>query len=683
MKKYLILSLLAIALSSCIEEPAAIQQEEEISVVTDFDFNTTNTVAIDLQFSLDGASPLKGVPVSLWDAPENEGGKLIYKALTNGNGQAFTELPLPAYLDKVVLEVNHVGIPNSLWLPVNQNRILFSYNGSLDESQLTSPGEANHNGLGAAAAPGSGLNEFAAEAGLTFNYLGDYNSQGVPAYLDPERASISAQLLEYINASLPESQPVPQYHPTFLANGKKTTLEIVATADVWVTFVHEGAGFRNAIGFYTYDTETPPQSLNDLQTINIIFPNFSFAGSGGGLYSGDKVNIGRFEAGTSIGLVLLADGWDGSNSENYRHIVYADKPLNSEADESLRQHNVLLWDEENQLFLMGFEDIPRDNSGCDNDFNDAILFVTSNPVEAISIADVNPVDKPDALDTDGDGINDIYDEYPNDGNRAYDSFYPSATSFGTFAFEDNWPNYGDYDFNDLVIDYQFKHVLNADNEVVSMQPSFKIRAIGAGFRNGFGFATELNPSDVSSVTGSSLNAGYITLNGNGTEAGQSKAVFIVSDNVHDQFSTGGFVNTEEENSYFEPQTLTLDIEFTSPKSMAQIGAVPYNPFVIISQNRGREVHLPGYTPTDKLDTDFFGTLDDASVPSQGIYYKSRTDLPWAIHLPESFAYPKEKADIREGHLRFSDWARSSGYSYMDWYRNQTGYRQDSRLYQKN
>ena len=110
--------------------------------------------------------------------------------------------------------------------------------------------------------------------------------------------------------------------------------------------------------------------------------------------------------------------------------------------------------------------------------------------------------------------------------------------------------------------------------------------------------------------------------------------------------------------------------------------MPYNPFIIISQNRGREAHLPGYAPTDLVDNSFFGTADDNSDPSRGDYYKSKTSLPWGINLPESFVYPEESVDIRKGHLKFNDWAKSSGYSYMDWYRSIDGYREVGKLYTK-
>ena len=215
-------------------------------------------------------------------------------------------------------------------LPVSSNAVRLAYKGAVNpaeviESSTSSSANLSRN-IGYAAA---GNNETSATPQIV--YMGAYNNSGVPNYLEPERDLISSTLLEYINASLPESLPVPQYHPSYLANGKRTTLDIIETADVWLTFVHEGAGWTNAIGFYTYPTDTPPQSLNDISAVNIAFPNLSFAGSGGGLISGDKINIGRFQPGTSVGVVLLADGWDGNNSEDYKHIVFADKNSKSRA----------------------------------------------------------------------------------------------------------------------------------------------------------------------------------------------------------------------------------------------------------------------------------------------------------------------------------------------------------------
>lgn len=81
-------------------------------------------------------------------------------------------------------------------------------------------------------------------------------------------------------------------------------------------------------------------------------------------------------------------------------------------------------------------------------------------------------------DSDGDGVADGEDAYPSDSNRAYNSVYPSANGFGTLAFEDLWPNKGDYDFNDVVVDYRIITVTNASNNVVELIAQFKLKASG-------------------------------------------------------------------------------------------------------------------------------------------------------------------------------------------------------------
>ncbi|HEY9117583.1 MAG TPA: LruC domain-containing protein, partial [Roseivirga sp.] len=573
MKKYLLFLFAIPLLNACLEKPV-FELEETMNELSNFDFVTTSNVQLNIKLSDATGSPFSGIKISVYDYSNEEKGNKLFTAVTDATGQIKEFINVPAYIKNTLIETNFIGLPNDIIVPIENHTLEVNYeNGNLVSNYIKE--ETSNSQDGSVANQSNNIN------GITVNYMGSFTRPlGVPSYLEPNRDAISATLLAYINASLPESQPVPTYHPTYLATGKKTTLDIIEQADVWLTFVHEGAGWKNAIGFYTYPTNTPPQSINDISAINIAFPNLSFKGSGGGLLSGDKVKLGRFEPGISVGIVLLANGWDTYSSENYYYPIFTDNQLNPEINTLKKQHNVLLWDNENELFMLGFEDINREQAGCDQDFNDAIMFVTSNPVRAISTDNVSPIDKPGTLDTDGDGINDILDEYPNDPNIAYVSYYPSATTFGSFAFEDNWPDYGDYDFNDLVIDYQFKHYLNANNQIVEMESNFKVRAIGAGFRNGFGFSTNLLPSEVLSSTGHLVNSGIVKLNSNGTEQNQENAVFIVANSVHDLFETSGFVNTDESQNKVEPASITLTTIFNGPKTYSQLGNAPYNPFMI-------------------------------------------------------------------------------------------------------
>lgn len=670
--KRLLIYCAASILFGCVPEPdfSKDTKQPETSEFGAFDFATTGSVRFDVQFTDAQNQPFKGI---LLELKHPETGQTLHKAFTGSNGRYSESLNLPTYLKEVVLETGHIGLPNRLVIPIKNKAIVLTYQGEVNPNQVIQYDIDPQ--WKVAANSGSRI-----EATFELAYSAPYNTSGVPSNILPQLDYISSQVLENINASLPEGQPVPTYHPTYLADGKKTTLDIVEEADVWLTFVHEGAGWRNTIGYYTYPTNQPPNSLDEIKKITVLFPNLSKTGSGGNLKTGQKVKIGRFLPGTSVGLVLLANGWDGTKVSGWNYAVFADKKVNPEPNALLKQHNVLLWDEENKLFLLGFEDVRRDNIPfkCDQDFNDAILFVSSNPIRAISTVNVSPIDKPGTLDRDGDGINDNLDEYPDDVSKAYDSYYPSATGYGSFAFEDSWPEMGDYDFNDMVVDYQYKHTFNGANKVTEIKSKFKFRAAGAGFRNGFGFQMEINPNSIKSVSGNKIGPNLIKTNPNGSEAGQSKATIIVSDNVHLLFGVSSFINTEGSSSPLDPKELQLTIQLNNPVNLSELGSAPYNPFVIIAQERGREVHLPGYSPTSLAKTSLFGTADDNSL--QAGYYKSRTSLPWGIHLPESFAYPKEKADIRNAHLQFKTWAKSSGSTYPDWFRDVSGYRDSQKIY---
>ncbi|WP_298520878.1 DUF4114 domain-containing protein [uncultured Kordia sp.] len=218
-----------------------------------------------------------------------------------------------------------------------------------------------------------------------YQYLGDFTSNGTPLYLETPGDNVSVETQEMISNSLPESYPVPDYNPHYISSGYDTDLSINQTADVWVTFISEGAGYRNVLGFYTYDLNNPPTTAPSNEDITIIFPNASALGSGGGLQVGDKVKIGTFEAGTGIGWVLLANAWSSSASTVGTGLwkLYSNPDYNPEADPNLRYHNVLLNDPDNERIILGFEDIRRDYGSCDNDFNDAIFYVTANPYSAL------------------------------------------------------------------------------------------------------------------------------------------------------------------------------------------------------------------------------------------------------------------------------------------------------------
>ena len=265
---------------------------------------------------------------------------------------------------------------------------------------------------------------------------------------------------------------------------------------------------------------------------------------------------------------------------------------------------------------------------------------------------------------------------------------------GSLAFEDLWPYKGDYDFNDVVVDYDFATTMDDQNQVQSITATFILHAFGAYYHNGFGFQLPgVSPNQIISVTGSNLASDtYIHLASNGVEAGQSKATVIVFDDAYRlmQYVAPAIgVNTEMAAPYVTPDTIVVNMTFYSNGSFAPGGAVTYNtldignfnPFIIVNKVRGVEVHLPNHAPTDLADQTLLGTGDDASNATSGSYYKTANNLPWAINIPQTFEYPIEKQDILGAYLHFADWAQSNGTLYPDWYLASPGYRNSSLIYQ--
>ena len=373
------------------------------------------------------------------------------------------------------------------------------------------------------------------------------------------------------------------------------------------------------------------------------------SGSGGGLIPGDRVHLGRFPANTVVSWFLVANGWTGNGVGDGNGIHYSQPELNKETDPNLKTHTVLLHDAARNLNILAFEDIPRDWSGCDEDFNDAVFYAQVNPVSAIQTTSVAKIDT--SNDSDGDGINDELDNFPFDPNIAFNNFYPSVNTNGTLAYEDLWPSKGDYDFNDLVIDYQFNLLANSANKITRIEADFEIKNIGGAFHNGFAIVLPIAPSNIESVQNQLLNASYLTVAANGTEAGMEaneSVIFIVGD-AYEQ----------------EGNTIAITINLNTPMEKSELGSVPFNPFLVVNGDRAKEVHLPDFEPTSKAL--YLGEKDDFSSVQDERYYKTEKNLPWALNIYSNFIPSPERIPITITYPRFVPWANSGGATAQNWY----------------
>ena len=274
---------------------------------------------------------------------------------------------------------------------------------------------------------------------------------------------------------------------------------------------------------------------------------------------------------------------------------------------------------------------------------------------------------PKLIDTDGDGVPDASDDYPNDPTKAYNNY--SAAGGSTNAFEDQWPRIGDYDMNDIVMVSKYNIITNAQNVVVKVTGFFTLIAAGSNFANGFGVEFPIPKNSATNIIGATL------------EAGQTKAVIILFTDRRTYLQNW---NTVPGAAISIPRTDTVNFDVVNGPLLSAFGT-DYNPFMFnfVGTSR-REVHAVGKTPTSLADLSVFGTGDDASNVTTGIYYVTKIGLPFSITLPTStFSYPIEGVDITKAYLHFADWAQGNGTTYLDWYNNLAfDYRNISNIYTK-
>ncbi len=276
-------------------------------------------------------------------------------------------------------------------------------------------------------------------------------------------------------------------------------------------------------------------------------------------------------------------------------------------------------------------------------------------------------------------------------------YYPSKNKYGTMMFEDLWPNTGDYDLNDLVIDCNYTENYDQSSwiyvppagsffyEIYEVDAKFKIRATGASYKISFGFQLP----DICYINGNVTS----TLP-QGLQIEQDNNTIICIFDVHQALGSpsGTWTNTDESMPYYDPVefTLTIPVKYVSGDDPAWVNWVnnsddpiyypPYNPFIYVNNDRGHEIHLANYPPTDSMNTDLFDTGNDASDPAAGIYFRTINGLPWGVNVGRSTLYMKETIPIIDGFNHFAEWAESGGTVYTNWYRDRSGFINHENIY---
>lgn len=235
-------------------------------------------------------------------------------------------------------------------------------------------------------------------------------------------------------------------------------------------------------------------------------------------------------------------------------------------------------------------------------------------------------------------------------------------SIYTYAFEDNWPVYGDFDMNDLVVALKNKSV-SSDGKTVTFKLS--LEAVGATKQLGLGIRI-MNLSATPTVT---VNNNPVTL--------ESDKTFIVFTDAHKEFGYNDsrpFINTVKGASTNKTAIdYTVSLAFSSAISASAFNINNFDTFIIskaADKTKRTEVHLAGYPATGEGNTSQYGKGNDNSNTS-GNYYLSKENLAWAIVVPADFKWPLEFKKATDAYSNLESWVTSGGKENTDWYKHST------------
>lgn len=270
-----------------------------------------------------------------------------------------------------------------------------------------------------------------------------------------------------------------------------------------------------------------------------------------------------------------------------------------------------------------------------------------------------------ADDKDADGIPDAFDQFPCKSAANSVVSVPAAGVYSLLMFEDLWPFQGDFDFNDVVLNYNVQLYTTSSNQVAKVRATFFVRAHGATNNSGIGWRLPVG------LSGATVRRTI----GNGTPvvltpvAGEDELTVRVVDNVRAQVfnNAQGLINTVEGNPTRAGFPVTVDVEFATPVTISSADA-PFDVFIFKSEKFGHQVHMPQFGGTDTVDSALFGTGNDTSNALRK--YVDGNGVPFALHVPADTVHPIENTRIESVFPRILDFGASGGASFPNFFANE-------------
>ena len=475
-------------------------------------------------------------------------------------------------------------------------------------------------------------------------------------------------------------------------------------SEVSITAMGSSTCWNSSLGYYYYNKNNPPQNKMDLNIIMLFpntqdgewprgsYPNNKYNGNIGAL-RGDVVQLkyypptldggidiahptDTFPADTKIGFILKTNAWgqrgndyavNGSSYAKAKNIWASttdgmssafDSGVNfpNENGEARSAKFAYTAPNGNQYVVVSFED------ACDDKDYDDLMFAL-NPANAFDLTDAPKI------------------------------VSNKAVVEGVYGFEDKWPEEGDYDMNDLMINckHELEWYTHPDGSKKLNKERFYLTTYHNYITLKNGLAVDLQGSGIQTIYVNKLLPGQ-TEYASETYTMKDKKYYYLP-----EIRWGGNDDTKETRMWYVTDDITKDENPKTGEGVTWVFEVTYaeakkkssstiRPFLWRKQANGKqlEVHLPWVDPTNKADMSLFGTGADKSDPNvkksngQKMYYVRAGNYPFAFYLEGvSIDAFKETVLKRENESRrideffpgFLEWSISEGKKNSDWYMN--------------
>ena len=652
----------AFALCSCVEDVYKGPQEEPGNTeYNDFDFSTVASdinlevgyrnmgVEAAVYFEVYDENPVEWTEHSYRKRTDIEP---LYAAYTGEDGVFRGKVDLPAYMKKAYI-----------YTPAFYARTLIEadvVNGTVvatdDEPETRANGDDRRTGGNGVCYMVEGQNQQNYRDTRWKTWLGTYTREG---YVNYEYAGGELSIDNMGDLYTAHSMVINVNHDCPERYRSYQDLYLNEQAEIAVAFLGQNTCWNCSLGYYYYrETEGVPENLNEAHVI-LLFPNtqdgkwtnnLNSAKATRGIERGTTVqlmyypNIAEgsqegatsvFPAGYRIGFVLANNAWServagfkGNNLD--RTATSKGLSVNGNGSPYGEPRTAAYKNTEEGVTIISFEDYHDDEN-----FSDVVIAMKTNPVDAVS--DVPDVD-PDEIVTTTNELQGIY------------------------AFEDLWPDNGDYDMNDVLVRYHYGKLYDIYEEVHAETFTFKTFSNYAGNNNGLAFT---------------LPEGFPVTRGMKYEIKLPGAEDFTEANFTYEEETRTFLLTDNVKTNMGAE-YRVTLNYEKPFKLEE-GKVRKAQVFIYKPGAGDgrwEVHIAREAPTSKMDDSYFGTGDDSSNPGSGLYYVNNTNYPFAFFLAgateddlSNLLVPEnESVPISELYPQYINWSESKGAENADWYK---------------